>query len=106
LSEFTHNQFEKVSNYFNSINATPDDYTDSYEQQYQDFLATHGKSYATEEEFNMRLGIFIDHLKFNAAHDPELEGHTVGLNEMSDWTHDEFGIISGRHNVRHYNERY
>jgi hypothetical protein len=50
----------------------------------------------------MRLDIFIGHIKFNAAHDPEFEGHSVGLNEMSDWTNDEFGFVSGRHNVGLY----
>lgn len=86
--------------------ATPDDSVNSYEEQYQEFLAKHGKSYATEEEYNLRFNIFIDHVKFNEAHDPELEGHTVGLNEMSDWTHDEFGIVSGRHNIAHYKEKH
>lgn len=46
----------------------------------------------------MRKAIFIDHVKFNAAHDPEVEGHTVGLNEMSDYTDDEFSTLSGTKN--------
>ena len=43
----------------------------------------------------MRKGIFIDHLKFNEAHDPEVEGHTVGVNEFSDSTPEEFSSLSG-----------
>ena len=86
--------------------AAGDGIANSYEQQYQDFLAQYGKSYLSEEEYNIRLDIFIDHVKFNAAHDPELEGHTVGLNIMSDWTHDEFGIVSGRNNIGLYKERH
>jgi hypothetical protein len=46
----------------------------------------------------MRKGIFIDHLEFNEAHDPEVEGHTVSINEFSDYTPEEFSILSGTAN--------
>lgn len=76
-----------------------------YEEQYQKFLAEHGKSYPTEEEYNLRFGMFTKNLQFIEAHDPEVEGHTVGLNEMSDWTDEEFGVVSGRSNVKAHKER-
>ena len=48
----------------------------------------------------MRFNIFTNHTKFIEAHDPVAEGHTVAINEMSDWTDEEFGIVSGRFNIR------
>ena len=68
-------------------------------------MAKHGKSYPTEEEYQMRLEIFVKNIKFIEEHDPEVEGHTVALNEMSDWTDEEFGVVSGRFNVAAHKER-
>ena len=53
----------------------------------------------------MRLAIFTKNMKFIEKHDPEEEGHTVALNEMSDWTDDEFGVVSGRFNVDLHRDR-
>ena len=44
-------------------------------------------------------------MKFIEKHDPEEEGHTVALNEMSDWTDEEFGVVSGRFNVDLHRDR-
>ena len=65
------------------------------ETQYADYLALFGKSYMTQEEWEMRYGIFKHHLRMNAFHnlDPNNQGAddtVLGLNEMSDWTREEY----------------
>jgi hypothetical protein len=49
-------------------------------------MAEYGKSYATQEEYEMRYEAFKDNIKSIEEHDSEGEGFEVGLNEMSDWT--------------------
>ena len=63
--------------------------------QYADYLALFGKSYMTQEEWEMRYGIFKHHLRMNTFHnlDPDNQGAddtVLGLNVMSDWTRVEY----------------
>jgi hypothetical protein len=44
----------------------------------------------------MRYRIFLQNMEVIEGHDAEAEGFKMGVNEMSDWTHDEFGQVSGR----------
>lgn len=44
----------------------------------------------------MRYGIFLQNMEVIEGHDAEAAGFKMGVNEMSDWTHDEFGQVSGR----------
>lgn len=60
------------------------------------FVSEYGKSYATEEEYNLRYEMFKVNIKQIEAHDSEIEGFEVRLNEMSDWTDDEYAMISGQ----------
>jgi len=62
---------------------------------YMKYISEHNKNYASEEEYNFRRALFAAELerveKWNA------EGHswTQGLNEFSDWTHDEYKRLLG-----------
>jgi hypothetical protein len=71
--------------------------SDAYTQKYMQYLSSHGKSYNSIEEFNMRLENFIAIDKFieewNAQ---ENKTSTVGHNFLSDWTQEEKDIISGK----------
>lgn len=44
----------------------------------------------------MRFQAFKDNLKSIESHDIDEHGFEVGLNEMSDWTEDEYKMISGQ----------
>jgi len=58
-------------------------------------MAEFGKSYSTQEEYEMRYEAFKENIKSIEEHDSEGEGFEVGLNEMSDWTQEEYQMISG-----------
>jgi hypothetical protein len=40
--------------------------------------------------------VFKKTLKYVREHDPKEHGSTVTINEMADWTDDEYGKITGR----------
>ena len=54
------------------------------------YITEYGKSYATKEEYKFRLAEFKKSLKHIAEHDEATHGHSVGINHMSDWTHEEY----------------
>lgn len=54
--------------------------------QFTSYMTLYGKTYKTKEEFEFRLSIFQEKLKFIK----NFEGHEVGLNHMSDWSHEEY----------------
>ena len=60
------------------------------------FVSEMGRSYGTRSEYEFRQNIFKENLTFieewNAN---EKNTHTVGINYMSDWTHDEVKIRNG-----------
>ena len=64
-------------------------------QQYAEYLAAHGKSYGTKEEYNFRLEQYL--IKDAAINkiNAEEKNFTVGHNYMSDWTHDEYKQLLG-----------
>jgi C1A family cysteine protease len=66
------------------------------EQSFIQHLSEYGISYGTKEEYKFRLDIFTkkdaEYKKINA--DPE-NTFTVGHNQFSTWTHDEYKKILG-----------
>jgi len=63
--------------------------------EFMQFIAHHGKSYGTREEYEFRLSIFEKNLAFINEHNQAGEGHTLGLNSMADWTSYEYNRILG-----------
>jgi len=59
-----------------------------------EFVAEHGKSYGTKEEFEFRADQFKATLQKLLAH-PENSSSTVGVNFMADWTEEEFKKLLG-----------
>ena len=59
-----------------------------FEWQYMDFVATYSRSYKTRSDFLFRLSNFRKALDFIANF--ESDSMTVGINDMSDWTNEEF----------------
>ena len=57
-------------------------------------MAKFGKNYPTKEEYKFRYELFKKSLNYIKSHDVEEHGFTVALNEMSDWTDDEFSKIN------------
>jgi C1A family cysteine protease len=66
------------------------------EMMYMRYVTEWGKSYGTKAEFTFRLEQFKNSLKKIADHE-STDGHqsTVGLNHMSDWTHEEYKRLLG-----------
>ena len=62
------------------------------------YLAKHGKTYGTREEYEFRFGQFKESLgkihKHNSRNDVT---YRLGLNQFSDMTHDEYRRMLGYH---------
>jgi len=71
--------------------------TREVESTYLSYIAEHGKSYGTEEEFKFRLNTFSRNLKFIDQFNAKVaEGEaTVAINHMADWTHSEYKKLLG-----------
>jgi cathepsin L len=76
------------------------------------FIAEHGKSYGTREEYQFRLNLFAEKVSVIQKHNSEnADGHVMGLNSMADWTNDEYKKLLGfngkkhiaKHNHHHHN---
>jgi len=66
------------------------------EETYINYMAEHGKSYATREEYEFRLAEFSRKVEFIQTHNALGEGdHQVGLNHMADWTDMEYKKLLG-----------
>ena len=59
------------------------------------YVAAHGKSYATIEEFEFRMARFAEKDLLVAAHNLVDSGFKVAHNKYSDWTHAEYKRILG-----------
>jgi len=68
---------------------TPADY------EYMKYISEYGKQYATRSEFDLRAGIFKENLKAIEEHNASGQTHQLGLNHLSDWTHDEYKQLLG-----------
>ena len=72
------------------------------ELKYMNYLAQFGKNMASLEEFNLRQSFFAAVDQFIEEHNAEGHNYTVGHNQFSDWSHDEYRSLLGykpAHNV-------
>ena len=66
------------------------------EHRFLEYLAEHGKSYATREEFMFRLNIFTQKMQVIEEHNSRNDvSHSLGLNHMADWTDHEYKKLLG-----------
>jgi C1A family cysteine protease len=66
------------------------------ERHYLNYMAEHGKSYATKEEYLFRLAEFTKKMVLIEEHNSKnTDDAEVALNHMSDWTDDEYKQILG-----------
>jgi len=67
------------------------------ENSYLAYVAEHGKSYGTEEEFKFRLNLYSQRVAFVREHNANVQGNeaTVGINHMADWTDAEYKRLLG-----------
>jgi C1A family cysteine protease len=65
------------------------------DEQYQLFLAEHGKSIGSSSEYEMRLRIFEQNLKFIEQTNAEGNSYTLGVNKFADMTHEEYKKMLG-----------
>jgi cathepsin L len=69
---------------------------DSGDYKFMEFITEHGKSYGTRAEFDFRAALFKENMEFVEKHNADKnETHTVELNEMADWTHEEYTRLLG-----------
>jgi len=68
---------------------------DHYDYKFMEFVTTHGKSYGTRAEYDFRAAIFKNTLKFTEEHNASNQTHTTEVNEMSDWTAEEWSRVLG-----------
>ena len=68
---------------------------DADEVAFVQYLNEFGKSYGTKEEFMFRLDAFKKQRKAILGHDEAKTGHSVVLNEFSDWTDAEYKRMLG-----------
>ena len=60
-----------------------------------EWIQEFGRSYGTKEEYHFRFEQFKKQMAFIAQHDEEYYGHSVGLNEFSDYTDAEYKRMLG-----------
>merc|ERR1719313_2616987 len=67
------------------------------ENAYLAYIAEHGKSYGTDEEFKFRMNLYNQRVQFIREHNSKVgEGEaTVGINHMADWTDAEYKKLLG-----------
>ena len=70
--------------------------SETMERHYLQYLAEHGKSYATKEEYLFRLAEFNKRMitiqEYNSTNEDDAE---IKLNHMSDWTEEEYKKLLG-----------
>ena len=65
----------------------------SVDYEFMRYITEHGKQYATVGEFNQRAAIFAKSLKTIEAHNAAGNTHTLALNNLSDYTDDEYNQL-------------
>jgi C1A family cysteine protease len=84
----TQNRFATTSLYGSAM--TAQDY------EFIKFVTTHGKSYATKEEYEFRSNLFKQALAKIELENAKVENtFTVGINKFADWTHEEYKRLLG-----------
>jgi C1A family cysteine protease len=66
------------------------------ELKYNQYLAEFGKTFNNVEEFNTRLQHFAELDAKIEAHNATESSFTLGHNQFSDWSHDEYKKLLGR----------
>ena len=66
-----------------------------YDAEYMSYIAKFNKNYASQEEYNFRKGLFAEQLKVIEKHNAKESSFTLGINEFSDWTLDEYKRLLG-----------
>merc|ERR1711957_153228 len=67
-----------------------------YETEFTAYVAEHGKSYGTKEEYNFRLAQFSKNMQVINQHNAADDGReTLGINFMADWTETEYKKLLG-----------
>merc|ERR1719215_2566270 len=70
--------------------------TNEYEAVYAKYVAQHGKSYGTKEEYQFRLAQFSKNMKTIEDHNSlNADAEQMGLNHMADWTEHEYKKLLG-----------
>jgi cathepsin L len=66
------------------------------EQEFQSWIVSHGKSYGTQEEYNLRLTIFARKYSLVLKHNSEnSDDHQLALNNMADMSEHEYKNLLG-----------
>jgi hypothetical protein len=70
------------------------------ENSYLAYVAEHGKSYGTEEEFKFRMNLYSQRVEKVREHNANVTGNdaTMGINHMADWTDAEYKRLLGFRN--------
>merc|ERR1719276_727686 len=68
---------------------------DHYDYKFMEFVTKHGKSYGTRAEYDFRAALFKENYQFMEQHNASNETHTVEINEMSDFTQEEWSRMLG-----------
>jgi C1A family cysteine protease len=64
--------------------------------EFMNYVTTYGKMYGTKSEFNFRSNIFKKNLEeINEWNADENNTSRMGINHMTDWTHEEYKKILG-----------
>jgi len=77
---------------------TPDN-----DEAFQKFISQYGRNFASEDEYNMRKGIFAESLRKVEEHNAKGLSWTYGINKFSDWTHEEYQRLLGLRNFKNAN---
>jgi C1A family cysteine protease len=70
---------------------------------FEQFIAEHGRNFASQSEYNMRREIFNKNLKTVTDHNAKGMTSTMGVNQFSDWTDEEYGKLLGLKNSQGQN---
>ena len=62
---------------------------------YISYIALYGKNYYTLKEYQQRKAIFDSNVKLTSRPLPMDQSYELGLNNMSDWTMEEYFAILG-----------
>jgi len=63
--------------------------------KFMQYLAEHGKSYGTVEEFEFRFNHWLDTENHINEHNASNATWTLAHNHMSDWTEEEYNRLKG-----------
>lgn len=62
---------------------------------FTNFVTKFDKNYLSEDEYNFRKTIFADNLKIINEHNTQGKSWTMGVNEFTDWTNEEYKKMLG-----------